>query len=282
MEISREDDGWIEISGPISTAHKLRQAIPSDCKALSISKQPFLSGKQLACLKEFTNIRELRLWCDVGRSAVHHLLKLPNLEIVDILNIRSPGRRMSGFSDASSLKVFRCGHCLTVSDMFALAESPSIQELGAQSAALSLDAVEAIVAMPALVSLDLEGSELDDAMASAISMSTKITSLHIGATEVTAAGLSQICEMKQLKYLDAWNISISERDLELLLKLSNMEYLSIGVGYRQDSLTAAGVMPVLDKMPSLKRLWLDGIEFKEVEKQYLKEKYEHVSITIET
>ena len=281
MEIIKEDNGWIEIRGPISTADKLRQAIPSDCEKLSISKQSFLSGKQLACLKEFINIRELHLWCDVGRVAMHHLLKLPKLEIVDLSNIRSPGRRMSGFSDASSLKVFRCGYCLKPSDIFAIAESRSIQELCAQGAELSLASVRALVAMPELVSLDLEGSQLDDDMASAISMSTKITSLHIGATEVTRAGLSQICEMEQLKYLDAWNLSISDQDLELLPKLSNLEYLSVGDGYGQECLTAAGVMPVLDKMPSLKRLWLDGIEFTEEDKQFLKGKYERVSITYE-
>ena len=66
--------------------------------------------------------------------------------------------------------------------------------------------------------------------------------------------------MSQLRSLDIWALDIQEEDLELLNDLPNLEYLSIGGGYEdQTTLTSKGVLPRLAQLPSLKRVWLDGI-----------------------
>jgi hypothetical protein len=82
--------------------------------------------------------------------------------------------------------------------------------------------------------------------------------------------------LSQLRSFDIWAIDIVESDLDVLSNLSQLEYLSVGGYDDQTILTAKGVLPRLKEIPSLKRIWLDGIVLTESEKKALKEQYEYV------
>jgi len=167
---------------------------------------------------------------------------------------------------------------MTPSDLYAIAESKSIEDLGAQRATLDAKAVKAILEMPNLKRLDLEGTTLDDNMAIEFSGTTAITQLEIGATNLTETGFRKICSMNQLVSLDAWAINISEQSLDELANLTNLEYLAIGRLEHQEALSASGVMRCLANIPSLKYIWLDGIAVSEAQAEYLNDKYETVSL----
>lgn len=279
MRVVNKEGGSLEIFGPITNADRLREAIPLSCKKLAILEQNLFSGKYAAPLRDLEELKDLWILCDAGRTAIRKLLQIPKLEALDVLGIRSPGRKMSSFESARNLKTFRCNLGMNRSDLLAISKSPSIEKLGAQNACLDASAVESIMMIPKLKSLDLECTNLDNDMATVISQSAQITALEIGASRVTNRGLTKICEMQQLKCLDVWALDISESDIGLIAKLKNLEYLSIGGYDKQEKLSASGVLPYLGEMPSLKRLWLDGIPVTDTQKHELEHKFEDVRIT---
>ena len=85
--------------------------------------------------------------------------------------------------------------------------------------------------------------------------------------------------MRQLKWLDIWATRIEETDLDMLASLENLEYLSIGGHDDQTDFTPAGTFPRLERLPSLKKLWLDGFRVSKGEWEYLNDRYEKVRVT---
>jgi len=132
-----------------------------------------------------------------------------------------------------------------------------------------------LLKLPNLISLDLEATRFDDKAAAMMATSKVIKVLSISATKITKRGLKSICQMSQLESLDIWSTDICENDLKLLLRLENLEYLSLGGYQGQTSLTLKGIMPYLEKMPSLRRLWLDGVVLTEAEKKVMQSRYEY-------
>lgn len=141
------------------------------------------------------------------------------------------------------------------------------------------DGLTAIVSNGSVEETDLECSTFDDWHAGILSESTTLTSLEVGATRMTRSGLRKICRMRQLKRLDIWATRIEETDLDMLASLENLEYLSIGSHDDQTDFTPAGTFPRLERLPSLKKLWLDGFRVSKGEWEYLNDRYEEVRVT---
>lgn len=274
MTINKQKDGWVSIEGPFT--EKDFRPLKKYCKIekLSLTKQPVVTAKIASGLSSLQSVRQLWLWSSITRTAMRHVISLPNLEVLDILEIRHPGS-LSKFSEAISLKEFRCNHCMTEADLLEISTLPMLQELGAQNSSISQPALEALLQMPKLEYIDLEATDFNDEMAAIISKSNMIKHLEIGASKLTSEGLKKISGMSQLQTLDIWSTNIHESDLKLLSKLPNLEYLSLGGHIDQSRFTAKGVLPYLKDMPSLKRLWLDGIVLTENEKKELEETYEY-------
>ncbi len=242
---------------------------------LSITNQKCLTADIAKGFDSLQSVKNLWLWCSITRTAMRHIIKISDLEEIDILEIHHPGN-LENFKCASALKIFRCNHYLSEADLLEIAKLPKLQALGAQGSMLTSTALHALLQKPSLVCLDIEGSNLTDKMAEMLSLPNKIETLEIGRTLITKKGLKSLCNMPQLKSLDIWATDIMEKDLALLANLSNLESLSIGNLEGQSILSFKGVLPHLKNIPSLKRIWLDGILVTESEKKKLEQHYESV------
>ena len=116
-------------------------------------------------------------------------------------------------------------------------------------------------------------------MAKELAKSSKITQLDVGATRLGPSGLQEICKMTQLRELDIWALDLDEHDLDCLEALPNLEYLSVGGYDSQERLKSKNVLAQLAKLPSLRRVWLDGIPVSESEANELRARYENAQIT---
>jgi Leucine-rich repeat (LRR) protein len=274
------EDKWLSLEGPFSTKTKKLLCLNKyhRIEKLSLTKQPLLTAKLARNFSALQSVGWLWLWCSVARTALQYIITIPDLEKLDILEMKKPGK-LKNFDQANSLKEFRCNHYMSEADILEIAKLPDLKELGAQGSAITERAIDALLQMPKLERLDLENSEFNDVMAAVIAESKTLTHLDIGASRLTSKGLKKICEMSQLRSLDIWLTDIAESDLDLLSNLSNLEFLSIGGYDDQTVLTAKGVLPRLKEIPSLKRIWLDGIPLTENEKRLLKEEYEYVQLS---
>lgn len=281
MKVVKKDDGIIVVYGPITHSNQLVRGIPADCEILSINDQGFFSGKLAAKLLEFKNLKEVWLRCDVGRSAIQHFLGMPNLEKLGIDSVRTPGRRMRGFSNARKLKEFRCSFSdnITRSELLSITQSDSIEALGIRGASIDPATIESIVSMPSLKELNLGDTNLNDELALILSKASKLTNLSIAGTEIGSAGFNSICKMKQLTDLDAWSVRISDSDLQMLASLENLKFLSIGEQDEVGVFSGENVIRNISNIPSVCRLWLDGINFNEMQKQELRKKFDDVVIS---
>jgi hypothetical protein len=274
----RDSRGWFAINGATTAAmiESLRAVGPIE--KLSITNGPLITVRAAKLLCSLSRVERLWLWCDVTRAAVSHLIRLPGLTTLDVLAIHKPGE-LRGFEFASSLRTLRANHYLEEDDLLAIASAPHLSELGAQGANLTSAAFDALMAMPELNALDLEGTSFDDEMARKIGQSTSIHTLDIGATKLTGRGLKYLCSMKQLRSLDLWATSVREPDLDLLRSLPQLEYVSVG-GYAGDeSLDSGHLVPLFQSLPSLKRLWLDGVNISEAQVAELKKTLSSVRVT---
>lgn len=270
---------WTKLEGRVSAADIRSLKNKGAIEKLSLTKMPTLTTKVAQGLSSLQSVDQLWLWCDVTRTAMRHVIALPGLRILDILNIVKPGR-LEPFSAASNLDIFRGNNHLTEEDLLQVVACKSLRELGAQGAGLSLRAIRAILDLPKLESLDLEGSAFTDAMAEEISASTLLTSLDVGATRITRTGLKHLCKMRQLRSLDLWaNTSIQESDLDLLAALPNLEYVSVGEYSDVTSFDVQTLLPRLNAVSSLKRVWLDGVKLDPSQRASLEARYESVRIT---
>lgn len=272
------NDNTVNLEGTISAADLRLLAKNGPIGELSLTKMPKLTARIAMGLSSLPSVDHVWLWCDVTRTAMRHVLSIPRLRVLDVLDIVKPGR-LEGLSAASSLEIFRANLSLSAEDMLEIATCHSLRELGAQGAELSGDVISALLKMPNLAALDLEGSQFDDAMAEQISASTTITSLEVGATRLSAAGLAHLCTMKQLRSLDLWATGIQESDLALLAGLPMLEYVSIGDHDDLQSFQAEAVVSALSALPSLKSIWLDGIDLTSAQRDALAARYEYARIT---
>lgn len=268
------DSGTIRLAGPFGPRELRRLRSQGQIECLSLTKQPLITAELAKELAALVSVRWLHLWCATTRTAMRYVIPIPGLEELDVLRIRYPGT-LENFVGATDLKRFQCGF-MTELDLLEISRLPNLEELCAQNAALSTGALDAILGLPKLRKLDLEEANLDDKMATALASSSTIEALEVGATRVTAEGLQSICTMSQLRSLDIWALDIQNEDLDLLSELPNLEYLSIGGPDYQNTLTSKGVLPRLAALPSLKRVWLDGITLSSDERVALEKRYEYV------
>ena len=189
---------------------------------------------------------------------MRHIVQLPGLTVLDVLSIQGPGK-LGGFSSARNLREFRANHYLTEQDLLQVAKCESLQEIGAQNSALTHRSLAALLSLPHLRSLDIEATAFNDRMAKQLSYSKTISSLDIGATKLSGTGLRHIASMEGLQSLDLWATSIAGKDLVLLRELPQLEYISLGNYDGGVSLDPEQVVPLLMDLPSLKRVWIDGM-----------------------
>jgi hypothetical protein len=229
-------------------------------------------------LKPLQSIERLWLWCDVTRRAMRHIVQLPGLKVLDVLCIRGPGE-LGNFQKARSLEVFRANHGLSERDLLEVATCTTIRHLGIQNAALTPRALHALLTLPTLHTLDAEATPFDDRMAKSLSQSSTLTSLDVGATRITRRGLGHLVTMHGLKSLDLWANALTEDDFDLLLELPQLEYVSVGNYDHLPPLDPRRVVPLLLRLPALKRVWLDGIAPSAEQQDALQAKLDSVRIT---
>lgn len=276
--ISPDERGWYRLKVNIDPAVVQSLRDMGHIAQLSLTDIPLVTVQLAQRLKPLQSIGQLWLWCNVTRRAMRHIVQLPGLKILDVLCIRGPGE-LGHFQKARSLEVFRANHGLSEQDLLEIATCTSIRQLGIQNAALTPPALQALLALPALHTLDAEATPFDDHMAKSLSQSRTLTSLDVGATRITRRGLGHLVTMHGLKSLDLWANALTEDDLDLLLELPQLEYVSIGNYDRLPSLDPRRVVPLLLRLPALKRVWLDGIAPSIEQRGALQEKLDSVRIT---
>jgi hypothetical protein len=186
---------------------------------------------------------------------------------------------MASFGAAADLEIVRANNRMTEADLLQVTQCAQLRELAAQGVELSYQSMSAILALPRLASLDLEATRFDDKMARQTSRSKTITSLEIGGTPITRMGLEHLVQMEQLQSLDLWSTTLNEMDLRLLLNLPHLEYLSLGAYDNLPPLNADEIVKLLLDCPSLKRVWLSGIQLEATQKQALESKLDSLRIT---
>ena len=246
MALVPDQRGWYSIEGRFddSTIDQLQRLGPLE--RVSVTKIPLVTV-QIARALCTLQAKRLWIWCDITRRAMRHLIRTRGLRVLDALCLRGPGH-LANFDRADDLEKFRANHYMTESDLLQVARCAGLTEIGAQGAAISLSALSALLALPKLASLDLEGTRFDDKMAKRISRSTTITPL-------------------------------TERDLVLLLDLPDLEYVSLGNYDGLPSLDAEAVTALLLASPNLQRAWLDGIRLQPSQKAALEGKLESLRLT---
>ncbi len=275
MRVIKDDKESLDLEGPIPYSGIANLGSHRSYKKLALTKSANFPAKYARGLKVYSEIQKLWLWSKVFRTAMPHIIGLPELETLDILFLRKPGSRLCSFSDAEKLKIFRCNTGLIESDLIAISSAPALEVFGAQSAMVTERALDALMKAPYLHSVDLEATGFGDNLAAKIAESTQITTLDLGSNPISAAGFKSICSMPQLKHLDIWHTNTKAHDLVQLENLEKLEYLSVGGYYGCDELKAEDILPIISKMPSIRRLWLDGVTLTEAQKIELTDKYEY-------
>jgi hypothetical protein len=220
------------------------------------------------------SVFSITIWCNVTRAAVNSLIQRPNLKELILFGLKRSGR-ISGFENAQNLRHFQCMYGINGNDLLEICKIPNLEKLGAQQAQITELAIAAILNKSQLTEIDFECSNFNDEFATIISQSKTITTLELGATEITNVGLEKICSMTQLKGLDLWATDVGEAEIDMLAQLPNLEYLSVG-GLDKQKLTAKNVLPKLYRLPALKRVWLDGLQLTDVERKELGERFDQV------
>jgi hypothetical protein len=278
MERVEVNDDWVKLSGTVSAQDIRELSKLGDIDKLSIVQESLLTAEVARGLSALKSVRLLWLWCDVTRTAMRHVLAIPNLQVLDVLHIRYPGRLQS-FQRATSLQEFRCNTGLAEDDLLEIATCHSLREIGAQSSEISPKVIDAFLRMPSLISLDIEGSNFNDGMAGHLCRSSQLRFLDIGATTVTGAGLKAISKMRQLTSLDLWATAIDEADIDVLTQLPNLEYLSVGHVEGTSTFSGNTLLPRLSAIPSLRRIWLDGVALSAEQKRFLHATYQDARLT---
>ena len=272
----------IELVGPISTAMLrnlprataigrlfLRKNKPYKKRTLA-EKQAIPRPQQNfteAIARGLAGIHSLdQLWLrlEATPAALRLAFAIPELRVLDLWGIAYPGR-LAGFA-STSIEELRCnmgisGSGFSEADLIEISTSVHLKQLRARTPKISLRAMTALIAMPKLQSLDIEGTGFDDAMAALFIGNASLHSLDVALTKLSGKGLAHLCTIKNLRSLDLFATRIVEDDLDLLAGLP-LEYLSIGC-VRDDKpppFSMATVLKKLEALPALKSIWLDGLD----------------------
>lgn len=270
--------GELSIEFPYSdTAIKALESRPRFDKIFISGKQP-MSVRDARMFRSFPEVEFLQIWCGITRAGLREALVCPGLKRLSLFELKQGGR-LEGLDKVTGLEELHCSFNLTANDLREIARLPGLHSLGAQGSTLTTTALESLLDANSLRKLDLESSNFNDEYARLISQSKQITSLEIGVTRISRVGLEAICQMTQLKELDLWSTRVREDDLDMLAALKHLEYLSVGGHDDQTEFTPEGTFPKLEKIPSLKRVWLDGFRVTRDEWDYLNARYEEVKVT---
>lgn len=272
-----ESDGWISLSGSLTAADLRKLAERGALEKLNLSP-PLLTAKIATGLSSLESVNWLRLWCDVLRTSMRHVIAIPGLRTLEVRNLRSPGS-LPPFVAAKSLETAYLHSGLTERDLVAVTHCRSLRTLGIQSAELNPMIIERVVALPHLQSLDLEASNFDDAMAARLSAAPSIQKLYLGATRITRSGLERLVDMQQLTALDLWATAIDTVDLQVLTGLPNLESLTLGAIPGDSRMDTASLIAGLAALPALKRVWLVDLDLEAHQVQQLQERYAEVRIS---
>lgn len=278
-EQSSKNELTIEFPFDEDLEQKLSDHSHFDRILISGKRESRISVKAAKIFHSFPSVHFLQIWCGITRAAVRHAMYCPSLTELLIFELKKGGGRLARFSEIHNLEYFSCMYGLNGSDLMEISKLPSLRQLGAQHAEITEEALRSLMSAPMLTKIDFECSNFNDKFAEIISQSGRITSLEIGATSITSKGIEAICSMKQLKELDIWATNIGESDLDSLIDLKNLEYLSIGGHDDQTVFTAGGTFPKLERIRSLKQVWLDGLRVSREEWDYLNSRYERVRVT---
>jgi hypothetical protein len=140
MQNGSRDDGWVALEGVATPADIRRLRGTGHIDKLSVTKSVRLTARIAEAFSSIESVDWLWLWCDVTRTAMRHVVSISGLRVLDVLNITKPGR-LEGFSSAVGLETFHGNHFLTEPDLLEVAACKSLREVGAQGAALSVQAV---------------------------------------------------------------------------------------------------------------------------------------------
>jgi hypothetical protein len=274
----RDQRGWYELQGAVTEAAVEALGSVGHLDRLSVTKGPRLTVESAKLVRKLHSVGWLRVWCEVTRAALCHLIRIPRLEVLDVLSVRPPGR-LDGFERATSLHTLRVNLCLIEDDLLSISRCQALRELAIQSSELTLRAMQSLLALPRIESIDLEATPFDDEMAEMISRSETLRSIDLGATRLTRRGLVDLVSMRQLRSLDLWATQLIQDDLELLRALPALEYLSVGGCDASPPLDGARLVALLLELPSLKRVWLDGVAIDAGQVARLEQRLESVRVT---
>lgn len=275
---SLADHDKVALQGHITAARILDACADAPIGQLSISRSAWFGVKAASALPALRSVERLWLWCAVTRPAMRHVIATTGLRVLDLLQIKGPGR-LRDFADAHTLEVFRCNHCLREDDLLELSRCPSLREIGVQGADLTPRAWNALLRLPALQSLDLEGTAFDDRMAAGLLRAPALSALDLGATRITRVGLAHIARMHRLRSLDLWQTALEVGDLEPLADLPALEYLSFGEVEGAQRHDAGALVQRLVAMPALRRVWIDGIALSAAQRATLVARFPDAKIT---
>ncbi len=271
---------WFDIVEPLSAELLRRKASETSLHKVEIkppkSYEAVLTLEMAREFARFSGLCELVLWCKVERAAINEIISLSGLESLVIIFGMPPGGELKGFERAVALREFACDYDMGEADLLQVTKAPVLKILRAQGSRPTSEAMEAILQMPRIVSLDLESSSFDDEMAQHLATSEQITELEVGASKITAQGLAHIAGMKQLQKLDVWATDLHMEDLDDLQKLNQLEYLSVGSAFTPPKFSGERLIEKLHAIPALKRLWLDGVVLTSEQLEELRQRYEYV------
>lgn len=268
----------VEKDGPLNGGHAVHFSQCPHFDEFDIRGQDLFTVRDAKKVELIRSVFELTIWCDVTRAAVRSLVSRPNLRQLVLFGLK-PSGQLTQFERAEDLTYFSCFYDLNGNDLLEVAKLPKLQKLGAQYARITEEALSALLDKPLLTDIDFECSNFDDYFAEMIAQSKTVLTLELGDTKITKVGLEKICSMKQLRGLDIWSNDIGEPEIDLLAGLPNLEYLSIGGHCEQTTFTAKSTLPKLNKLPSLKRVWLDGFRVTRDEWEDLNQRYDDVQVT---
>lgn len=251
----------IELTGPRPDGALRALAAHGAIASLTIRGHTVFGRRHANELLTLPSVESLRLWCPVTRAAVGLLLEIPGLRHLELAVLRAGGR-FEGFATPRELECFdsACSG-LEADDLVALARSPSLRVLRTMDVKMTAAAFDALLDMPQLESLSLESCSVGDALLARLRPGGALRRLLLAVNPLTGEGLRHIVRLPKLRELDLWETDIVLEDLQLLQQLPQLESLSLGAA-RDRRLRRFPPMPLLamlDSLPALRQLELDGI-----------------------